>query len=139
MTLSCTMFSVGDSELAPASEMTLPTYDDISSKVTRGTQPHTLELGPNWAALHTALGDHGADHALGFLAAGGVRFAPLDDGARSSGRYFAAPAVIKLLAAVAKLHDGDFHIEARRPLQRLRVFLAEAVEAERGVIVHLFA
>ncbi len=133
------MFSVGDSELAPAGDMTLPTYDDISSKATRGTQPHTLELGPKWAALHKALGDHGADHALGFLAAGGVRFTPLEDGARSSGRFFAASAVIKLLAAVAKIQDGDLHLEVRRPLQKLRVFLAEAVEAERGVIVHLFA
>jgi hypothetical protein len=139
MTQSCTMFSVGDSELEPAGDMTLPTYDDISSKVSRAPAPHTLELGSSWGALHVALGNHGADHALGFLAAGGVRFTPLEDGAGSSGRYFSAAAVIKLLAAVAKLKESDLHVDLRRPLQKVRTFLAESVETERGIIVHLFA
>jgi len=133
------MFSVGDSEIDPASDMTLPTYDDITSKVARAAQPHTLELGPNWAALHGALGNHGADHVLGFLAAGGVRFAPLEDGTRSSGRYYPAAAVIKLLAAVAKIKEADIQVDVRRPFQKLRTFLAEAVETERGMIVHLFS
>jgi hypothetical protein len=139
MAQSCTMFSVSDAEIEPSSDMTLPTYDDITSKVTRSAEPHTLELGPAWGELHAALGNHGADHALGFLAAGGVRFAPLDDGNRSSGRYFNAAAVIKLLAAIAKLKEGDLHINVRRPLQKVRTFLAESVETERGIIVHLFA
>ncbi len=132
------MFSVSDSELEPAGDMTLPTYDDITSKVTRQAKPHTLELGPAWGTLHTALGDHGADHPLGFLAAGGARFAALEDGDHSSGRYFNAAAVIKLLVAVAKLKESDLHVDVRRPMQKVRSFLAETVEAERGIIVHLF-
>jgi Domain of unknown function (DUF1877) len=138
MAQSCTMFSVSDAEIQPASDMTLPTYDEITSKVTRQAKPHTLELGPAWGALHTALGSHGADSALGFLAAGGVRFAPLEDGDNSSGRYFNASAVIKLLAAIAKVDDRELHTDVRRPLQRVRMFLGETVEAERGIIVHLF-
>lgn len=133
------MFSVEDTELQqPAGDMTLPTYNDITSKVARATAPHTLALGPNWGALHAALGNHGGEHALGFLAAGGVRFTPLEDGAGSSGRYFDAAAVIKLLVAVAKLKEGELAVDVRRPLQKVRTFLAESVETDRGLIVHLF-
>ncbi len=146
---TCTLFSVADADLVPAAELTPPPYDDPTSRVGPVTQPHTADLGPHWESLHRALGNLPGTEPLGFLADGGERFAPLDDGVRSSGRYFAPPLVIKLLAAVARLNDDyvmkniatmqivDVSVsELLRLLARVRIFLAEAVEGERGVIVH---
>ena len=146
---TCTLFSVTDSDLQSPAEMTLPTYDDRTSKMGSYVQPHTADLGMVWESLHRALGVHPPGHPLGFLGGGGDRFAALDDGARSSGRYFPPATVIKLLAAVAKIND-DYLMKniARmqivevsvsdllRLLARVRIFLAEAVEGDRGVIVH---
>ncbi|MBL0220752.1 MAG: DUF1877 family protein [Myxococcales bacterium] len=146
---TCTLFSVADTDLAAPAEMTLPTYDERTSKLGAFTQPHTAELGPNWGALHRALGNQPGTSPLGFLDDGGERFAPLDDGKHSSGRYFAPAAVVKLLAAVAAIND-DYLMkniaklqilevsvaDLLRMLARVRIFLAEAVEGDRGVIVH---
>lgn len=147
----CTLFSVTDTDLTgSAGEMTLPSYDDRTSGMgATFAQPHTLELGTTWDALHRALGAHAEDEPLGFLAGGGEPFAALDDGVRSSGRHFAPPATIKLLAAVAKINDDYLmrniaklrvddvsFAELWRVLARVRIFLAEAVEGERGLIVH---
>ncbi|CAN5919924.1 hypothetical protein BH11MYX3_BH11MYX3_40090 [soil metagenome] len=147
--VTCTLFSVADADLAPASEMTLPTYDDHTSRVGAAVQPHTAELGTHWESLHRALGNLPGTEPLGFLGDGGDAFAPLDDGVRSSGRYFEPTMVVKLLAAVARLNE-DYVMnniarlqivevsvsELLRMLARVRIFLAEAVEGERGVIVH---
>lgn len=146
---TCTLFSVADADLESPGEMTLPTYDDRTSKMGAYVQPHTAELGVHWQSLHRALGNHPGESPLGFLADGGERFPALDDGVRSTGRYFAPPAVIKLLAAVARLNDDSLMkniaklqvidvsvAEVLRMLARVRIFLAEAVENDRGVIVH---
>jgi hypothetical protein len=146
---TCTLFSVSDADLDAPAEVTLPTYDDHTSLMAPVVKPHIVELGAHWSALHRALGDHPAPEPLGFLGGGGERFAPLDDGTRSSGRYWAPAATVKLLAAVAKLKDdhlvgnvaklgiADVPIaELMRMLARVRVFLAEAVEGDRGIIVH---
>ncbi len=129
--------------------MTLPTYDEHTSGMRAYVQPHTSDLGTQWEALHRGLGNLPGTEPLGFLGDGGERFAALDDGVRSSGRYFSPAAVIKLLAAVARLKDD--HVmkniatlrivevsvsDLLRLLARVRIFLAEAVEGERGVIVH---
>ncbi len=146
---TCTLFSVSDSDLESPPEMTLPTYNERTSKLGSYVQPHTADLGLAWEALHRALGAHMEGHPLGFLGAGGTRFAPLDDGSRSSARYFPPATTIKLLAAVAKVND-DYLMkniakmqivevsvsDLLRLLARVRIFLAEAVEGDRGVIVH---
>ena len=146
---TCTLFSVLDSDLASPVEMTLPTYDDRTSKMGSYVQPHTTDLGTSWEPLFRALGAHPEGHPLGFLGGGGTRFAALDDGQRSTGRYFPPPTVITLLAAVAKIND-DYLMKNIATMQivevsvsdllrlvaRVRIFLAEAVEGERGVIVH---
>ncbi len=146
---TCTLFSVTDSDLTSPAEMTLPTYDDRTSKMGSYVQPHTADLGAVWESLHRALGAHPVAHPLGFLGGGGERFVALDDGLHSSARYFAPKTVIKLLAAVAKISD-DYLMkniatmqvievsvsELLRLLARVRIFLAEAVEGDRGVIVH---
>ena len=149
---TCTLFSVSDADLDSPAEMTLPTYDDRTSKMGNYVQPHTADLGTSWEPLYRALGAHPAAHPLGFLGDGGAPFTALDDGPRSSGRYFAPATVVKLLAAVAKLSDDylmkniakmqilDVSVaELLRLLARVRIFLAEAVEGDRGVIVHKLA
>ncbi|MBA3459941.1 MAG: hypothetical protein H0T46_08265 [Deltaproteobacteria bacterium] len=134
---TCTLFSVGDADLASPADETLPTYDDHTSLMAPVAKPHVVELGTEWAPLHRTLGAHADAEPLGFLGGGGERFAPLEDGTRSTGRYFAPAATVKLLAAIAKLRDETVPDgELRRLLSRVRVFLAEAVEGDRGIIVH---
>lgn len=146
---TCTLFSVADSDLETPPEMTLPTYDERTSKLGSYVQPHTADLGLAWESLHRALGAHPDGNPLGFLAYGGTRFAALDDGPRSTARYFHPALVVKLLAAVAKVNDDylmkniakmqiiDVSVsDLLRLLARVRIFLAEAVEGDRGVIVH---
>lgn len=146
---TCTLFSVSDADLEAPPEMTLPTYAERTSRLGSYVQPHTADLGMAWESLYRALGAHPEGHPLGFLGGGGTRFAALDDGARSTARYFGPAVAIKLLAAVAKVND-DYLMkniakmqivevsvsDLLRLLARVRIFLAEAVEGDRGVIVH---
>lgn len=143
----CTLFSVGDDDLtATASDATLSDWDSRTSAA--GGKPHVVELGTLWQPLHAALGGHGPDHVLGFLLGGGTPFAPLDEGAHSQGRYFAPAQATKMLAAIARMTDDRLMrgaadsgvevswLELMRVLVRLRVFFADAVTADHGVVVH---
>lgn len=131
--MSCTLFSIAEADaVGAASDLTLPSYDDVSSRISQLGTPHTLELGDSWPGVHLALGDHSDDHPLGFLVGGGAAVAAFADGPRSSGRYFTPADVVKILALVAAiLGPGD-------EVERLRVFLAETVIARHGMIVHHF-
>ena len=135
--MNCTLFSLRPSELAGiSSDTSLPTYNDATAPHSRLGTLHTLELGAGWSALHRLLGDHSESHPLGFLAAGGqlvqsLEGTPTKDA--SSGRFFAPILVVQILAAIAQI------MQPSRDVERLRVFLAEAVTADRGVVVHLFA
>lgn len=128
---SCTVFSIRESELAHATEDPLPSYSDLSSKLSVTAHPtHVLELGPAWSEVHAALGNHGGDHLLGFLAAGGDPVPSLDAGPHSSGRAFTPGDTVRLLAHVAQLDEPR--------LRRILVFLANAVLSGHGIIVHQF-
>lgn len=146
----CTLFSVSNDELAaPSVDVTLPSIERTSRVSAAIGRPHIVELGEIWKPLHEALGAHGPEHPLGFLAAGGEPYKPLDDAGRSSGRYFTPAQTIKLLAAIARVTEDHLMrniaknrlvvpavAEMIRSLVRLRIFLAEAVTGDRGVIVH---
>lgn len=147
----CTLFSVTNDDIqSPGADVTLPSIADRTSKVSAAIgRPHIVELGELWQPLHDALGAHAGDHPLGFLAAGGEPFKPLDDGSSSQGRFFTHQQTIKMLAAVARVTEEHLMrniaknklvvpavAELIRSLTKLRVFLAEAVTGDRGVIVH---
>lgn len=147
----CTLFSVTEDDIqSPGADVPLPSIADRTSKVSQAMgRPHIVELGEIWKPLHDALGAHAPEHPLGFLAAGGEPFAPLDEGSHSSGRFFSPAQTIKMLAAVARVTEEHLMrniaknqlavpavAELLRSLTKLRVFLAEAVTADRGVIVH---
>ena len=126
--MTCTLFSVSDADLAagPATETSLPGYDETSARMSAISAPHAIALGDAWKAL-----------PLPFLTTGGAPFAPLEDAANgSAARYFSPRETMALLVAVAKLRDEQEPADVARLAARVRVFLAEAVEAERGVIVH---
>ena len=127
---TCTLFSVSDADLDSPADVTLPTYDDHTSLMAPVAKPHIVELGTGWEPLHRAL------EPLDLLEGGGERFAPLDDGTRSTGRYWSPAATVKLLAAIAKLKPETLDADVGRLLTKVRVFLAEAVESDRGIIVH---
>lgn len=144
-----TLFSVTEEDVRAPAEVTLSPMGDRTSKVAAISEPHVVELGTSWGPLHDALGAHPGDHPLGFLLAGGTPFPQLDVGEQSSGRYFDPAQTVKLLAAIAHVTDDRLRRtvaakqlnalgigELTRKLVKVRVFLAEAVEAERGVIVH---
>ena len=132
--MNYTVFSIRESDLASARpDTTLPTYDEASGLLSQRGPLHALELGANWAAVHRALGDHAAEHPLGFLAAGGEPVPSLADRAHSSGRFFAPILVVQILAVLAQITQPP------REIERLRVFLGEAVAADRGIVVHAFA
>jgi hypothetical protein len=134
---TCTLFSVSDADLDSPADVTLPTYDDQTSVMAPVAKPHIVELGTGWGALHRALGNRPEGEPLGFLGGGGERFVPLDDGTRSTGRYFAPAETVKLLAAIAKVKDDDVvTTELKQLLTKVRTFLAEAVAGDRGIIVH---
>ena len=151
--LNCTLFSISDADLAVSSDSSLPAYDEVSSRPSQQVHPHTLDLGLSWRELHVALGNHPAAHPLGFIAGGGRPFAALDDGARSSGRYFSPAEVARIRADVIDVADEQLawgfagrrlptnsdRTEPLKNLERLRKFLAEVVAANRGIIVHQFA
>lgn len=148
----CTLFSVTNDDVASSApaEVTLPSISDRSSKVSASIgRPHIVELFELWQPLHAALGAHGPEHPLGFLAGGGEQFAPLSDGERSHGRLFSPARTIQMLAAIARVTEdhlmrniakNDLAVppvaELIRSLTKLRIFLAEAVTGDRGVIVH---
>ncbi len=155
MGVSCTIISISYAEVydpAP-DDLTLPHYDsELSSKVSQLERSQLLQLGPIWMELHDTWGSHPADHPLGFLAGGGNPVPALDEGEYSSGRYFDAETVIKILAAV---HDAEREVRpgvARRLFKRARTanpevqhvfekiakFLGETVAAGRGIIIHQF-
>ena len=151
MAVICTLFSVSNDDIeSPGSDVTLPSIADRTSRVSAAIgRPHIVELGDIWKALHEALGAHAPDHPLGFLAAGGTPFKPLDDGGHSQGRFFTPAQTIKMLAAVARVTEDHLMrniaknnlvvpgvAELIRTVVKLRVFLAEAVTGDRGVIVH---
>lgn len=132
MALHCTLFPVRDTEIEPPRDQTLPGYDDLSSTQPGGYAAHLLELGSDWRLLYAALGGHGSDHPLSFLAGGGRQ---LSDVLGSTSRHFDRAETVRLLAAVAKLRIDVVPAEHRRTLERLRQFLAKSVESGRGVIV----
>jgi hypothetical protein len=131
--VNCTLFSVRESDLAATGETSLPNYNDASARLSPLDPRHTLELRQTWSLLHDTLGGHPAEHPLGFLSAGGQPIPAFDDGVRSSGRFFAPNLVVQMLAAIAQITKPP------REVERLRVFLATAVAADRGIIVHLFS
>lgn len=148
MGVICTLFSVTDADMAAPSELTLPAMDH-TSKVGATREPHIVELGSAWTVLHEALGGHPPEHPLGFLAGGGAPFKALFDGQGSSGRHFTPAETVKLLAGVARVTDESLVRnvatkqitslsvgELLRKLTKLRIFLAEAVAQDRGIIVH---
>lgn len=148
MTLICTLFSVTEADVTAQRDETLPPMDH-TSKVGATREPHILELGGTWHALHKAMGEWPGEHPLGFLAAGGANFRALDDGAGSSGRHFSPVETVQVLAGVARVTDESIVRnvatkqinnapvgELLRKLGKLRVFLGETVAQERGIIVH---
>ena len=126
----CTLFSVSETELLEATGE-LPSYADGDSLQAIATSPVglVLELGKTWRELHTLLGAHEEDHPLAFLTRGGEP-APSMITAKASGRCFKPSATIELLAWVARLDDTR--------VRKLRQFLADAVLARHGIIVHHF-
>ncbi|HTR51198.1 MAG TPA: hypothetical protein VMJ10_10865 [Kofleriaceae bacterium] len=128
--MRCTLFAIAGSELDVGGD-SLAGYDDASASRTSVTARDTaLELGTAWPLLHVALGNH-ADGPLAFLESGGELRAEFA-GPTSTGRYFDHAATVQLLAALARLSGPSHEIE------RLRIFIADAVAALRGVIVHHF-
>lgn len=127
----CTLFSVTEAELLEATGE-LPSYADGDSLQTIATSQVglVLELGKTWRELHTLLGGHEDEHPLAFLVRGGEA-APSMNTANASGRCFKPAATVELLAWVARLDDVR--------VRKLRQFLADAVLAHHGVIVHHFA
>lgn len=128
----CTLFSVSEAELQEATG-DLPAFADGNSRpsisVTTSPVGLVLELGEGWQDVHAALGAHPVDHPLGFLAGGG-ELVPSMQAGPDSGRCFMPAATIELLARVARIDDPR--------VRRLRQFLADAVLAKHGVIVHQF-
>ncbi|MGE0870848.1 MAG: DUF1877 family protein [Kofleriaceae bacterium] len=135
MTGTCNLFSIHDSELQVADD-TLPRYDDHTSVLTTLRKVHTIQLGAVWHKLHVALGDHDGENLLGFLAAGGTVFGFLDDGPRSSGRYFGADEVFQLGLALDHISEAALPADLRSTFVRLRTFVREAISGARGIVVH---
>jgi len=129
--MNCTLFSSSEAELQDATSE-LPSYFEGESKLSITTAPvgTVLELGSTWQDIHTALGSHGDDHPLGFLAAGGTTVPSMQSGGET-GRSFTAAETVQILAWVARLDEPR--------VRKLRQFLADAVLAKHGVIVHHFA
>lgn len=126
----CTLFSVSESELLEATGE-LPSYADGDSLMSLATTPVglVLELGAAWKDVHAALGSHGEEHPLGFLEVGGDPV-PSMQSATASGRCFRPATTVDLLAWVARVDEPR--------VRKLRQFLADAVLARHGIIVHQF-
>jgi hypothetical protein len=157
MATKCTVFSVGETDFKESvvddPDTSLPKYDELTSNVARSGQTPMFELGIKWQPLHYALGNHPPEHPLGFLARGGEPVPALDDGERSSGRYFSPERATEMLNALRLLGDEELtkRLEIPRPtlarlevvdgirlFDQLRTFVAQAVRANRGIVVHLF-
>jgi hypothetical protein len=148
----CTLFAIRESELhEPQDEASLPSMATPTTPGSAPNRPRTLDLGSKWSALHVALGNHRGDHPMAFLATGGDRVPMLDDGPRSSGRYFTPWAARQIDGALAHLDDDLFVLNVARRQQtadvgellaqfkRVRRFVRETVTANLGFVVHLFA
>ncbi len=130
--MNCTLFAISADELDGATDMTLPKYDDVSSKISGVQRPHTLALGNAWSNVHALLGGHEGDHPLSFMIEGGAAVPAFDDGERSSGRFFSPELVNKILIAIARMAMPPEAVD------RLRVFVAEVAATGNGLIVHRF-
>jgi hypothetical protein len=145
--------SIRDKDVHVPGDANLPEYDaELSSKISQLSRPQILQLGPEWQRLHKALGNHGGDNVLGFLAAGGEQLPPLEGAEASLGRYFAPALVGKLHSAfenaAAQIAPGLVRRMLRRATpvdpvlqaayERALKFLGETVEAGRGIIVHTY-
>ncbi|MGE0870851.1 MAG: DUF1877 family protein [Kofleriaceae bacterium] len=135
MASKCNLFSIDESELDGGAD-TLPRYDEQVSIQTHLRPPHILQLGGAWAAVHAALGNHDADCVLGFLGAGGTVFGLLEDGPRSSGRYFDPAQVRTLRDALERVSEDGLTVDVRAWCARVRKFIAEAEDQGRGIVVH---
>jgi hypothetical protein len=128
--MNCTLFSYSETELQEASSE-LPAYAEGDTELGITTAPvgKVLELGESWNELHATLGEHGDDHPLGFLAAGGTPVQSMQSDSDTD-RSFSPIDTVQLLAWVARLDDPS--------VRKLRHFLADAVLARQGIIVHHF-
>jgi hypothetical protein len=157
MATRCTVFSVGETDFQESvveePDTSLPRYEELTSRIARTGQTPLIEIGVRWNPLHFAIGNHPADHPLGFLARGGEPVPALDDGERSSGRYFTPERTKQILDAMRLVTDVELTagldiprptlakldvVEGIRLFDRLRAFVAETVQANRGIVVHLF-
>lgn len=149
------MFSVTVAEMAASSltETSLPAYDSaIKSRITAQSAQHILKLGELWIGLHEAWGEPPPEHPLGFFVGGGVPESALDMGEQSSGRYFDADAVARIVDALDAAESRVAPGIARRvftgaraanpatqeAFRRLIAFARETRDANRGMIVHQF-
>jgi hypothetical protein len=129
--MNCTLFAISEGDLEPSLD-SLPAYEDTGAVVVSRTDTKsTLALGSSWVALHVALGEHGPEHPLGFLEAGGES-RPEFLGPTSSGRYFPAPYAVQILAALAGIAQPS------REIERVRIFVADLVARGLGLIVYQF-
>src|SRR5262245_11893717 len=107
----CTVFSVGETDFQESvveePDTSLPRYEDLTSRIAMTGQTPMIELGVKWNPLHYALGNHPAEHPLGFLARGGAAVPALDDGERSSGRYFTPDQAREILNALRLTGDAE--------------------------------
>jgi hypothetical protein len=128
--MNCTLFTATEAELYEATG-DLPPYADRDSRASITTLPsgQVLELGPAWNEIHVLLGGHGEDHVLGFLVAGGKPVPAMHSGSESA-RSFTPAETVQLLAWVARLDEPR--------VRKVRRFLADAVIANHGIIVHHF-
>ncbi len=154
MATKCTVFSVGEGDFAEVDdEPSLPRYEDLTSRIALTAQTPMLELGVQWQPLHFGLGNHPAEHPLGFLARGGEPVPALDDGEDSSGRYFMPARAKEILDALQRMPDREVAsnlsvvrptlakldaVDGLRLFDRLTEFLANAAAMGRGIVVHLF-
>lgn len=156
MSTKCTVFSVGEGDFAAVvdePDTSLPRYADLTSRIALTAQTPMLELGVQWQPLHFALGNHPAEHPLGFLARGGEPVPALDDGQDSSGRYFTPARAKEILDALQRMPDRDVAsnlaiprptlakldaVDGLRLFDQLTELCADAVATSRGIVVHLF-
>ncbi len=154
--MNCTIFSVSDVEMTSdrAPDTSLPAFGStVNSRITALSSQQILQLGDQWIELHKAWGEPPPDHPLGFFTGGGVPEDTLNNiSDQSSGRYFDADAVGRIVAALDEASSAVTPGLARRmftgarpanasvqeTFHRLAAFLRETRAAGRGMIVHQF-